>query len=129
MPCHWPTNARVIFSLTRAVPLEAMEIVSWKSATRQLLGWARAVAAKARSENRSENSANSRRLVDAPRNILRISPRLVRGQRLLFQRTVSAGSRTSRPEYWLGKIESWYSDRARRHCSSVERFESHLRSR
>src|ERR1039458_2833119 len=55
MPCHSPTKTRVIFSLTKAVPSAAMEMVSLKSATRQLRGWAEAVAASARSKDRTSS--------------------------------------------------------------------------
>src|ERR1019366_5848404 len=69
MPCHSPTKARVIFSLTRAVPSAAMEMVSLKSATRQLRTWAEAYSATMRRKNRT----SSRRFVYAPRNIVRPS--------------------------------------------------------
>src|SRR5260221_11607191 len=55
MPCHSPTKARVIFSLTRAVPLGAMEMVSLKSVTRQLRAWAAAgTSSSARNKKKSK---------------------------------------------------------------------------
>src|SRR6266481_3829864 len=55
MPCHSPTKARVIFSLTRAVPSAAMEMVSLKSVTRQLRTWAVAgTRSSARIKNKSK---------------------------------------------------------------------------
>src|SRR5258708_38657709 len=55
MPCHSPTKDRVIFSLTRAVPSEAMEMVSLKSVTRQLRTWAKAgTRSSARIKNKSK---------------------------------------------------------------------------
>jgi hypothetical protein len=159
MPCHSPTNARVIFSLTRAVPSGAMEMVSLKSVTRQLRAWAG--VASASSKNR--NGASSRRFVYAPWNIswnffltakpgllwllavaelcsagqpraavptqTRTLPRPVRDRQLRLRRIASAGSRTSRPECWSGKIESWCSGHAPRRCSSGGRFESRPRFR
>src|SRR6202521_1755551 len=59
MPCHSPTKARVIFSLTRVVPSAAMEMVSLKSVTRQLRTWAVAgttssAAIKSKSKSKSK---------------------------------------------------------------------------
>src|ERR1700680_2194197 len=62
MPCHSPTKARVIFSLTRAVPSAAMEMVSLKSVTRQLRTWAEAVAsgsARIRSKSKGFTTRNT----------------------------------------------------------------------
>src|SRR3982074_272698 len=107
MPCHSPTKARVIFSLTRAVPSGAMEMVSLKSVTRQLRTWAVAGAnnsARGQSKTKGVTPGNTGRhrgelagglhddlgWRDRCRSMPRISPRLVRDRRQRFRRTVFA---------------------------------------
>src|SRR5256886_17059789 len=95
MPCHSPTKAKVIFSLTRAVPSAAMEMVSLKSVTRPLrtcaeaeLGVSSSPTSKSKSfttgdteQHRGELGAGLHDGLswrDRCRSMPRISPRLVR---------------------------------------------------